>query len=121
MTGIRNVEARIIKLESRRERADEFLAVWRTAGSDVSTSVPSVKVAQGSRVVSLEWSGRDPLPAPKWHHNSRPDFSPEEEGCVTHMLTRTLAGSQASAEDRSPLLGGMTDGELLHRAFGVAL
>jgi hypothetical protein len=117
----RGMEARVVKLEARHQRADQFLAVWRKAGSDVSDAQAYAELSHGSPVACFEWFGRDPLPAPKWHHNSRPDFSPEEEGCVTQMLTRMLAGSQTSAEARSPLLGGMTDGELLHRAFGVAL
>ena len=35
---LRNADARLIKLEARRQRVDEFLAVWRKPGTDAASA-----------------------------------------------------------------------------------
>lgn len=124
---MRNVESRLSKLEARGQRADQFLAVWREPGADIAGALADAKFATGGRVVCFEWFGDGPPPAPKWHRNSRPDFSREEESYITYALRKLVDESPLSPKDRAWVdrqaqeLTGMNDGELLHESFGVAL
>jgi hypothetical protein len=118
---LRNAESRLIKLETRRRRADQFLAVWRQSGADVASAIIDAKFSGGDRVICLEWFGDGPPPAPKWHRNIRADFSPEEERYIERALQQIVDDSPPSAAADMPWLAKMTDGELLHNLWGTAL
>ena len=73
-----------------------------------------------NRVICFEWFGDGPPPAPKWHRNIRAGFSPEEESYITRALREIVGDTPMPATDE-PWTVRMTDGELLHSIWGVAL
>jgi hypothetical protein len=125
MTG-KNVVARIIKLEARRQRPNEILLVWRLPDADVQAAVSGAKFAPGDRVICLEWFGDGPRPAPKWY---RDRLSSELGAVENEYLTRSL---ERVSDDRPrdpgfaaipPLPANrvceLADNDLLHMIFGV--
>jgi hypothetical protein len=118
---LRNADARLIKLEARRQRVDEFLAVWRKPGTDVVSSLADAKFAGGDRVICFEWFGDGSPPAPKWHRKLRAEFSPEEQGYIKRALQQIVDDSPPVAAEDLRWLDTMTEGELLHHIWGVAL
>lgn len=63
----RNVEARIVKLESARQRPDEMLVVWRKPGISIEQALEAVAFAKGDKVICPEWLGKGPAPQPRWY------------------------------------------------------
>lgn len=122
MTG-RNMESRILKLESRGQRVDQFLAVWRKPDGDTAAVLADARFSHGDRVICIEWFGDDPIPAPKWHRNIRPDFSETEQQSVFRSIERLYESGALKPlhKNDQQYLTKFTDGELLHMALGVDL
>jgi hypothetical protein len=68
----RNLELRIIKLETRTARPDEMLVVWRRPDGSVAEALKNVTFAKGDKVICAVWFDGDPLPQPRWH-SARPN------------------------------------------------
>jgi hypothetical protein len=66
----RGLNVRIRRLEARRHSDGEILLLWRMPGRDVAPAANAAKNAglfsSGDRVISAEWLGADPMPAPRW-------------------------------------------------------
>jgi hypothetical protein len=119
---LRNVEARLIKLEARRRRPDELLLIWRLPDGDVRAAISGAQFSPGDRVICAEWFDDGPLPAPRWYCDR------ETRGLesLTRSLERMSKGGQ-----RDPAFGEMphiaehslvfmSDSDLLHAVLGVA-
>lgn len=127
MTG-KNVAARIIKLEARRQRPNEILLIWRRPDADVKAAASGAKFAPGDRVICVEWFGDDPLPAPRWYRERlSSELSAVEYEYITRSLNRVVEGGRPVdpglaeippvSANRARELG---DNDLLHMVFGVA-
>lgn len=125
----RNVEARITKLESARQRPDEMLVVWRKPGTDIAQALEAVTFAKGDKVICPEWLGKGPAPQPRWYDGrlSGTMDAPEYE-----VLMDVIQQTAALAERSRPTAGllpfpviaeqrlrEMTDSELIHSVLGV--
>ncbi len=123
----RNVEARIIKLETRRQRPNEILLVWRWPDADVKAAVSVAKFVAGDRVICVEWFGDGPLPGPKWYRERlSSQLGAVENGYLDRSLDR-MSGDRTrdpGFAEIPPLLGKQAceipDNDLLHMVFGVA-
>ena len=123
----RNVEARIVKLETRRQRPKEILLVWRIPGQEVRTAVATARFAPGDRVICVEWFGEDPPPAPCWHGERLSKALPRQQyDYITRSLRRLVEGEPLRDSGFAPVpfvqanrLVELSDNELLHCAFGV--
>lgn len=122
----RNVVARIIKLEARRQRPDETLLVWRRPDADVKAAASVATFAPGDRVICLEWFGTGKLPAPRWCRKGlSSELSATENEYVTRSLERACEPGPARAgfagiPVSSDWLRDASDTDLLHMVFGVA-
>lgn len=124
----RNVVARIVKLEARRQRPNEILLVWRRPDADVEAAANGAKFAPGDRVICVEWFGDDPLPAPRWYRERlSSELSVIENEYLTRSLTRLAEGHgqrDRGFAELSPVSAQraheLADNDLLHMAFGVA-
>ena len=63
----RNVESRIVKLETRTARPDEMLVVWRLPDGDVAEALKDATFAKGDKVICAEWFDDSPPPKPRWY------------------------------------------------------
>jgi hypothetical protein len=121
----RGLNTRIRKLEAARHSDGEILLLWRKPGMDVATVAKANKseglFASGDRVISAEWLGTDPVPAPRWVKvgpSGSPSFNErEDEYCMSAL--RNLIGNRAYDPCRGPALGSWTDADLWHRALGI--
>ncbi len=123
----RNVEARIVKLETRRQRPNEILLVWRNPGQPVKEAIAGADFAPGDRVMCVEWFGEGPLPAPHWHGER---FSHAlSRGQYDHVLSamaRVTAGESIGDPDfvrpimQAKRIEEMSDNDLLYCVFGAA-
>ena len=75
---VRNIEARIVKLETSRRSGDEMLLLWREPDQGVATVVLTAKRAglfgPGNRVLCAEWFG-DEKPKPRWIRRIKADVT----------------------------------------------
>ena len=94
--------------------------MWRKPGAEAASALANAKFSGGDRVICFEWFGDGAPPAPKWHHNMRGAFSPEEEASIERALQQIIVDSSPTAAADLPWLCNMTDGELLHYIWGVA-
>jgi hypothetical protein len=124
----KNVAARIVKLEARRQRPNEILLIWRRPDADVKAAASGAKFAPGDRVICLEWFGAAPMPAPRWHRERlSSDLGAIEDEYLTRSLDRVVEGGRPRdpgfvdfppvSEQRARELA---DNDLLHMIFGVA-
>ena len=125
--SLRDLEARIAKLEASRRRPNELLLVWRRPNGDVRAATSEAKFAPGDRVISLEWDGDGPLPPPRWF-GKRSELSVIE----SEYLKRCLTCVKEDGRPRDPGLADIPDvpaericelhdNDLLFMAFGVAI
>ena len=123
----KNVAARIIKLETHRQRPNEILLIWRQPDADVKAAASEAKFSAGDRVICAEWFGDGPLPAPNWY---RERLSSELGAVENEYLTRSLArvGDDRPRDPGFVEIPPMSadrarelpDNDLLHMIFGVA-
>ena len=123
----RNVEARIVKLETRRQRPKEILLVWRRPDGDLKAAASVAKFGAGDRVICVEWFGEDPPPAPRWHGERLSKELPRQQyDYITRSLQRLVEAEPLRDSGFAPVpfvqanrLVELSDNELLHCAFGV--
>lgn len=124
----KNVAARIVKLEARRQRPNEILLVWRRPDTDVRSATSGTKFASGDRVICVEWFGEGVAPAPRWY---RQRISSELGAVESEYLTRSLNRVAEGDLPRDPGFAefpvvstnparDLADNDLLHMVFGVA-
>jgi hypothetical protein len=104
-----------------------ILLLWRKPGERVEVVATAAEnaglFASGDQVMSLEWLGDDPMPAPRWvpvTPNGRIGFTERERDyCNCAVLKR--AGDRGDRPiDRDPsLLEDWTEADLVHFIFGV--
>lgn len=119
------MNTRIRKLEAARHSDGEILLLWRMPGTDVAPAANAAKNAglfsSGDRVISAEWLGTDPMPAPprvKVGPSGSPSFNErEDEYCMSALSN--LIGNRAYDPRRGPALDSWTDADLWHRALGI--
>jgi hypothetical protein len=100
----RNLESRIVKLETRTARPDEMLVVWRKPDCDVVEALKGATYAKGDKVICAEWFDDSPLPAPRWHAN-RPRLSMnamEDEQLIAQSSAWRNARRQSKSRPATP-------------------
>jgi hypothetical protein len=121
----RGLVTRLHKLEARRRNEGEILLLWRRPGKDISPVASAAKsselFASGDRVISAEWLGDDPMPAPRWV-KVRPSgwlglTEREKEYCEAAVRKLVVDDGRRSHPD--PVLLDWTDADLWHGALGV--
>jgi hypothetical protein len=125
----RNLQSRLVKLESRTARPNELLVIWRKPGTDIRSAIAGQRFASGDRVICPEWTGDAELPSPKWHRNRlSASMTDQENDCVMQSMLRAAAIEEADREGHGLILfppiskeamKSMTDNELLHAVMGV--
>jgi hypothetical protein len=123
-TMSRGLNTRIQKLEACRHSDGEMLLLWRPPGKDVATVVEAAKTAglfaSGDLVISAEWLGEDPMPAPRWFKSER-DLSEREGKCIDAEIFK-LVGEVSKIEidrSQSSSLSHISSERLLHILLGV--
>jgi hypothetical protein len=87
---VRNIEARIEKLETSRRRPDQILLVWRKPDSDVAAAVANAVYAAGDKMICAEWFGEMPPPAPKQYRDMWFEMDRIEYDYITRSLDWTV-------------------------------
>jgi hypothetical protein len=120
----RGLAGRIEKLEARRREDGEMLLLWRLPGQDVAAISQAARRAglftSGDLVVSAEWLGEDPTPAPRWvkvSPSGRLGLLERERGYCELALRNIVDHSTDMRPD--PTLVDWTDAELWQFALGV--
>jgi hypothetical protein len=123
----RNIVTRIERLETKQQRPDEILLVWRNPDSEVAAAVADAKFAIGDRVICAEWFGDDPMPPPRWFgRRLSSELGRDEYEYISRSLNRVVEAEPARERGFAPVpvgpdhrLAGLTDNDLLHMALGV--
>jgi hypothetical protein len=118
----RGLVTRLHKLEARRRNEGEILLLWRRPGKDVAAVAKATGLlASGDRVISAEWLGDDPMPAPRWVKVSSSGWlgltEREKEYC--EAAVRKLVVDDDRRANPDPVLLDWTDADLWHAALGV--
>jgi hypothetical protein len=122
----RGLVTRLHKLEARRRNEGEILLLWRGLGKEATAVAKAAKgaglFASGDRVISAEWLGDDPMPAPRWVKVSPSGWlgltEREKEYC--EATVRKLVVDDDRRTNPDPVLLDWTDADLWHAALGVS-
>lgn len=124
----RNLESRIVKLETRTTRPDEMLVVWRRPDQDVAQALKAATYANGDKVICAEWFEDSSPPTPRWYRNR---LSSEMAAAEYQQIERSIDHIAEGSETKwqvgfAPFpsltearMREMTDGELIHAILGV--
>ena len=125
----RNLESRLVKLETRTTRPNELLVIWRRPGTDIRAAIAGQRFASGDKVICPEWTGDTAPPSPKWHRNRlSASMTDQEYDCVMQSMLRV---ADTEEFDRRRLgfipfppmseeaMKAMPDNELVHAVMGV--
>ena len=125
----RNVESRIVKLETRSARPDEMLVVWRKPGGDLAAALEGVTFAKGDKVICAEWFDDSPPPGPRWYGDQLRRAMTSAEYEQINRTVDSIAGrpqAKRNADGFAPFpsitedrMKRMTDNELIHAILGV--
>jgi len=123
----RNIEARIVKLETSRGRPDEILLVWRKRDGDVAAAVAKAEYAAGDKVICAEWLGDGEMPSPRWYGDRLlSQLDRLEQKYITQSLERLVAAEPWRDAGFAPIpatpahrVSELRDNELLHICLGV--
>jgi hypothetical protein len=128
---VRNLESRLVKLETRTTRPNELLVIWRKPRTDIRSAIAGQRIATGDKVVCPEWTGDTEPPTPKWHRNRlSASMTDQEYDCVMQSMLRAVAIEDADREDQGHIpfprmseeaMKEMPDNELLHAVMGVRI
>jgi hypothetical protein len=126
---VRNLESRLVKLETRTARPNEMLVVWRKPGADIRTALTGQSFASGDKVICPEWIGDAEPPFPKWHRDRlSASMTAQEYDCVLRSIQRV---AEAEEDERSETglapfprmseeaMRAMPDNDLIHAVLGV--
>jgi hypothetical protein len=116
----RNIEARIVKLETSRRGGDEMLLLWRDHYQDrhmvVSTAKSAGLFGSGERVLCAEWFGDGEKPEPRWIQHIKADVT-EGEMDSLNRTAQKLAAVDDVSEGNS--LTHYSDDQLWYGMLGV--
>lgn len=125
----RNLQYRLMKLETRTARPDEMLVIWRKPGTDIRTAIAGQRLASGDKVICPEWIGDTEPPLPTWYRDRlSASMTDQEYDSVMQTMLRAVAIDEA---DRAGLglipfprmseesMKAAPDNELLHSVMGV--
>lgn len=125
----RNLESRLVKLETKTTRPDELLVIWRKPGADICTAVAGQQFASGDKVICPEWIGDADPPSPKWHRDRLSALMTDHEyDCVIRSMQRAAEIDEDERSDTGlapfPRLSeeamrAMSDNDLIHAVLGV--
>lgn len=125
----RNLESRLVKLETRTTRPNELLVIWRNPGTDIRSAIAGQRFASGDKVICPEWTEDTEPPSPKWHRNRlSASMTDQENDCVMQSMLRAAAIEETDREDHGLIpfppmseeaMKAMPDNELLHAVMGV--
>jgi hypothetical protein len=125
----RNLESRLVKLETRTTRPNELLVIWRRPGADIRSATAGQRFATGDKVICPEWTGDTEPPSPKWHRaRLSASITDQEYDCVMQSMLRATEIEEVDREDHGLVpftlmseeaMKSMTDNELLHAVMGV--
>lgn len=125
----RNLESRIVKLETKTARPDEMLVVWVKPGADLRDALAGESFAAGDKVICPEWMGNSQPPAPKWHRDRLSASMPDHEyGCLMRSIQHVAdAGEDGRADNglapfprlSEDAMKSMPDNDLIHAVLGV--
>ncbi len=125
MAHARNIGARIVKLETTRQRPDEILLVWRRPNGDVAKAVANADYAPGDKVICAEWLGHCEVPSPRWYGDRLlSKLEPDEHKYIVQALGRVGDADRPKGFAPVPVVtdyraSQLTDNELLHICLGV--
>jgi hypothetical protein len=125
----RNLESRIVKLETSNARPNEMLVVWRKPNGDLAEALKGATYTKSDKVICAEWFDDSPLPAPRWHANRpRLSMSALEDEQLHRAIERMAkrpereqkpAGYAPFPSFTEERMKQMTDAELIHAILGV--
>jgi hypothetical protein len=125
----RNLESRLVKLETRTARPGELLVIWREPDVDICTAITGQQFASGDKVICPEWIGTGEPPAPKWHRDRLSASMTEQEfDCVMRSIQhvadvgedrRMDAGLAPFPRVSEEAMRAMPDNDLIHAVLGV--
>lgn len=125
----RNLQSRLVKLETRTARPDELLVIWRKPGADVRAAIAGQRFASGDKVICPEWTGDTEPPSQKWHRNRlSASMTDQENDCVMQSMLRVVdieefdrerLGLIAYPRMSEEAMKAMPDNELVHAVMGV--
>ncbi len=125
----RNLQSRLVKLETRTARPDELLVVWRRPGTDIRAAIAGQRLASGDKVICPEWTAGAEPPSPTWHRDRlSASMTDQEYDCVMQSMLRTAAIDEADRADLGLIpfprmseeaMKAAPDNELLHAVMGV--
>jgi hypothetical protein len=117
----RNLEARIVKLETGGRGGDEVLLLWRGPRQDVHTVVLAAKSAgqfgPGDRVLCAEWFGDGEKPQPRWIRRIKSDVTEGEMDSLNRTAEKLAAVDDVSDGNKS--LTHYSDEQLWYGVLGV--
>jgi hypothetical protein len=125
----RNLESRLVKLETRTTRPNELLVIWRRPGTDIRSAIAGQRFASGDKVICPEWTGDTEKTSPKWHRERlSASMTDQEYDCVMQSMLRVAAIEETDREDQGLIayprmskqaMKAMPDNELVHAVMGV--
>jgi hypothetical protein len=123
--SVRGLEARIVKLETRRRHDGEFYLMWRQPGTDVEDAVAAVSLPQGSKVICAEWFAKAPAPPSRWV-SADARVPAQQEDYLDRTIWRYMARRGIKKEDLrkgrcepDPVASQMTDLQLYDAILGM--
>lgn len=125
----RNLQSRLVKLETRTARPNELLVIWRKPGTDIRTAIAGHRLASGDNVICPEWTGEAEPPAPKWYCDRlSASMTDQEYDCVLQSVKRAAEAGEDAREGTSLIpfpcileegMKAMPDNDLIHAVLGV--
>ena|GEM_PF-5487481 len=125
----RNLQSRLVRLETRTARPNELLVIWHKPGTDIHASIADHRLASGDKVICPEWTGSTEPPAPQWHRSRvSASMTEEEYDCVMQSMKRAAEVGEDTREGvglvpfprmSQEAMQAMPDNELLHAVMGV--
>jgi hypothetical protein len=84
----RNLEARVVKLETRTRRGDEMLLTWSKPNEEPQAAIDRARplVAPGDRVMLAQWCCEDDPPSSRWHQNFPRQWDERSRGYLHRLL-----------------------------------
>jgi hypothetical protein len=117
----RNLESRIIKLETRTRHDDEMLLIWRRPKESAQSAVDKARHLFGpnDRVVMAQWYDDNEPPAPAWQRNFPWNVSEQERKALHRFLDGLKSRSAADAFQHAYYLREWCDADLWYEMLKI--
>jgi hypothetical protein len=126
---MRNLESRLVKLETRTARPGELLVIWRKPETDIRAAIAEQHLTSDDKVICPEWIGDGEPPSAKWHRDRlSASMTDQEYDCVMQSIQRTAetgedgrlnAGLTSFPRMSEEAMRAMPDNDLIHAVLGV--